>query len=102
MDISLEKTVVLMKHTGGKAAWALKKVTQKDKQGQKFLVLPNFETQLRIPIKPHHVYLGAVISYQNFEKLTLQYRMKQMWTTFHRLFHVLRANVVPVSKRLQL
>ena len=102
MDISFEKTVVLMKHTGGKAAWALRKVTHKDKQGQGFLVLPHFDEKVRVPIKPQHVYLGAVISYHNFEKLTLQYRMKQMWTTFHRLFQVLRANVVPVSKRLQL
>ena len=102
VDISFEKTVVLMKHTGGKAAWALRKVTHKDKQGQRFLVLPHFDEKLRIPIKPQHVYLGAVISYHNFEKLTLQYRVKQMWTTFHRLFQVLRANVVPVSKRLQL
>ena len=97
MDISFEKTVVLMKYTGGKAAWALRKVTHKDKHGQRFLVLPHFDEKLRIPIKSQHVYLGVVISYQNFEKLTLQYRMKQMWTTFHRLFQVLRANVVPVA-----
>ena len=51
MEISLDKTVVLMKHTGGKASWALRKVVQKDEQGR------------RIPIKPSHMYLGVVIGF---------------------------------------
>ena len=47
------------------------------------------EKPLRIPVKRSHVYLGCVISFYDFESLTLKHRMEAAKTQFSRLRGVL-------------
>ena len=54
------------------------------------------------PLVDSRKYLGAVLSYRNYEALSLKYRLQQSWIAFNRLTKALENRVLPVRLRLQL
>ena len=101
MQVSTDKTVILLALAGQ----AYNKITgpyiQKRKKDRYLkIVISTGPTQL--PIKTSHKYLGVVISYQHFERLSMQYRLQQSWQAFHRLSSFLCSKKIPLNKRLQL
>ena len=101
MEVSTAKTVVLLALTGPDAPSILRDYTVRNKHGR-FLCLRGPAGTVRLPIKTSHVYLGVKISYGHFERLTLQYRLSQAWTAFHRLSSFLKNPRLPLNQRVQL
>ena len=101
MQVSVEKTVVLL-HLGGSAA---KKAMQgRVFRGRKdtFLEARTKTGPVRIPVRKEHKYLGAIITYGRFERSTVDYRLQQAWQTFHRLHRLLTSKALPTSTRVRL
>ena len=102
LQLSLEKTVALLVLKGGAAQSQQSTVCCAVKEGQKALKVRVFQRRLRIMIKHEHVYLGAKISYRNFELCNLQYRMQVAWGTFWRLHTVLRCRSLALHTKVRL
>ena len=60
--------------------------------------------QLRTPLKAvtEHKYLGAMLSYKNFELSNLRHRLSVMWGAFWRLYHILRCQILPMHTKTRL
>ena len=101
MNISLDKTVILLAIKGRAAPQLLKTYTCY-RQSVRHLRLSCSNSVTFLPIKTSHTYLGAKIGYGLFERETAQFRMSQAWMAFHRLHPLLKHQSVPVSRRLQL
>ena len=101
MNISLDKTVILLAIKGRAAPQLLKTYTCY-RQSVRHLRLSCGNSVTFLPIKTSHTYLGAKIGYGLFERETAQFRMSQAWMAFHRLHPLLKHQSVPVSRRLQL
>ena len=101
MEVSVEKTVVLLALSGPDAPGILRDYTQRTKAGR-YLVLKHPAGTWRLPIKSSHTYLGVKIGYGLFERQSLQYRLSQSWTAFHRLNAFLCSRQLPLLKRVQL
>ena len=81
MQISAHKCQAVFTYRGTLADQVRKKYTRKAEQGSMF----RFRTGNRIfeiPMNRHTGYLGAVISYENYEDLTLTHRMQRAQTTY--------------------
>ncbi|CAE7389420.1 unnamed protein product [Symbiodinium sp. CCMP2592] len=101
LQISADKTVILMELRGLHAHKALQRYVVDMPQGKcvKFL-LDGEATYIRIVTS--HVYLGAVIGYHKFETDTLQHRMKLAKGVYSRLGNILRHRSLPLRLRLLL
>ncbi|CAE7739597.1 pol, partial [Symbiodinium sp. CCMP2592] len=97
--ISKEKTVCLLRADGVQAPNAIKKVVRKTKQGKLLKLDMNWE----MPLKKSHIYLGACISYENFESQNMQHRLQACRAAFSRLRTTLMAHrALNMHRRLQL
>ncbi|CAE7237188.1 pol [Symbiodinium sp. CCMP2592] len=97
--ISKEKTVCLLRADGVQAPNAIKKVVRKTKQGKLLKLDVNWE----MPLKKSHIYLGACISYENFESQNMQHRLQACRAAFSRLRTTLMAHrALNMHRRLQL
>ena len=66
------------------------------------LVIPTAGGDKLLPIRSEHHYLGVVISYKAFERSTMQYRIQQSWSAFHRLYRFLVSKSLPIADRPRL
>ena len=99
LKISLDKTVCLLRADGAQAPHALRKITRKTKQGK----LLRLDAAWEIPLKKFHIYLGACISYENFEKQNMLHRLQACRAAFCRLRPTLMAHrALNLHKRLAL
>ena len=100
-DLSLDKTVCLLKAEGTKVPHLLRKIVRKQtKPPGKQLIIDSTWT---LPLKPHHVYLGAMISYGSFEVQNAQHRRHAGQAAFARLRPTLMSHrALPLPRRLHL
>ena len=101
MQVSVDKTVILLAIKGAQAAALLKEATAR-KKGGRFLKVHLGSSTVMLPIKQSHTYLGAKISYYAFERVTMQHRLEQSWIAFHRLHAFLKSQQIPLQKRVAL
>ena len=79
--ISFAKTAILLRVEGHGAKTWLKKHTV-HQNGRKWLQVPQKNGHTLIQLVPHHVYLGAKLSFTHFEQQTLKRRLRIGRTTF--------------------
>ena len=101
MLVSTEKTVVLLAMKGPEAARLFADFVVR-KGNERMLRLRGPLGTLHLPIRHSHTYLGMKIGYTTFERASMQLRVSQSWTAFHRLHPFLKNNTIPLHKRLQL
>ena len=101
MDVARDKTVILLAIKGKEAAALLKTFTAR-RQGKRFLRLQHLGSQVMLPIKTTHTYLGVRIGYSTFEKATVTHRLNLSWVAFHRLHLFLKSPQIPLRKRVLL
>ncbi|CAE7375731.1 unnamed protein product [Symbiodinium necroappetens] len=100
MTISPGKSAVLIGVRGSKVGSILQKHVFKDPRKGKFLHCPTRHGTIRLPVVTQHPYLGAILSYQSMEALTLKERVRQSWSSFHRILPALRSNSVALHSRI--
>ncbi|CAE7419959.1 unnamed protein product [Symbiodinium sp. KB8] len=100
MTISPGKSAVLIGVRGSKVGSILQKHVFKDPRKGKFLHCPTCHGTIRLPVVTQHPYLGAILSYQSMEALTLKERVRQSWSSFHRILPALRSNSVALHSRI--
>ena len=101
MQVSTDKTVILLSLAGP----AYDKVTApfvQKRRKDRYLQVTTKQGPVQLPIRTSHLYLGVKISYQHFERLTMQYRLQQSWTAFHRLSRFLCSKQFSLQQRLRL
>ncbi|CAE7214910.1 unnamed protein product [Symbiodinium sp. CCMP2592] len=99
LKISVDKTVCLLRADGVQAPHALRKIIRKTKHGKLLRLDMNWE----MPLKKSHIYLGACISYENFEKQNMLHRLQACKAAFCRLRPTLMAHrALSMHKRLML
>ena len=98
MEVSLSKTVVLLAVKGTQAPKLLRTFTKRVK-GERILCIQTPQGSTQLPIRRAHDYLGIKISYYNFEKLTMQHRLRLSWVAMHRLHDLLKHRLLPLRKR---
>ena len=101
MQVSTDKTVILLALTGPSYDKVTAPYIQRRKK-ERYLKVVTRAGPVILPIKSSHVYLGVKISYRNFERQTMQYRLQQSWQAFHRLSSFLCSKRIPVQQRLRL
>ena len=80
--------------------WVKKKLFHRQKQ--RFVNLGTPNEPLQIPAQDRMVYLGVVMSYQQFELQTLQHRTQVATTQKHRLVKVLHsARIISLKHRIR-
>ena len=89
MLVSTEKTVGLLAIKGKAVPQLLRDFTTR-RNGERLLVLRGPNDTVKLPIRTHHTYLGVRIGYTTFERSTMQLRVSQAWTAFHRLHPFLK------------
>ncbi|CAE6966199.1 Pol [Symbiodinium sp. CCMP2592] len=102
MSVSDSKTVILDGLRGPAKSRLLRPYLQRSKDKGPCLRVPCLAGPLDLPFRKQHPYLGIVLSYDCFEKLSLQARIKQSWANFSRLFSLLRSKHIVPQQRLQL
>ena len=100
MTISPGKSAVLIRVRGSKVGSILQKHVFKDPRKGKFLHCATRHSTIRLPVVTQHPYLGAILSYQSMEALTLKERIRQSWSSFHRILPALRSNSVALRSRI--
>ena len=111
MKVSRTKTVVLLSLKGPLAGAALRAHVCRDPiKGRCLRVAMHDGLQslqgrthyVFLPIVAQHTYLGAKLSYNSPEALTLKERMRLSWAAFNRLLPALRSSSLTVQQRLQI
>ncbi|CAE6950667.1 unnamed protein product [Symbiodinium sp. CCMP2592] len=102
MSVSDSKTVILDGLRGPAKSRLLRPLLQHHKDKGPCLRVMCATGPLDLPFRKQHPYLGIVLSYDCFEKLSLQIRIKQSWANFSRLFSLLRSKHILPIQRLQL
>ena len=87
LHVNLSKTAILVRMARPEGRELLRRHTQKTAQGLFLSFLG--DRPLRIPIKKSHEYLGCIISFHDFEALTVQHRLAAAKNQFSRLRTVL-------------
>lgn len=91
MDVNIDKTSAILRLKGPMAAKLQKQYIMRTKQGT-FLKIPRANGQTtHVRLVTHFQYLGATISYRNFEKQTVMARIKaseKVGHQLHRWLHV--------------
>ena len=101
MQVSMDKTAVLLALAGTEAPKMLQTYTSRTPQGRVFKISHPTRT-IQLPLKQQHTYLGVIISYRSFERYTLRYRQQLAWQAFHRMRKFLANARLPLPKRVQL
>ena len=101
MEVSIDKTVILMAIKGSAATRILKQYTHRTREGR-FLSAQWQGRAFQLPIKRKHVYLGVQIGYGHFIRDTAAYRIQQSWVSFNRLRMFLKHKALPLPRRLAL
>ena len=100
LQISVDKTVVMVELRGNKAATLLRKYTIKTDKGT-FMRFQVNSRNIDIKIVTQHTYLGVCISYHKFEQETVAKRIKLAQAQFARLKSVLKCQAVALPLRLR-
>ena len=99
LTLNKEKSVCLLKLAGSQAPSLHRKLSRKTKQGRELRISERWQ----LPWKAQHVYLGACISYGNFEVENALHRAKAGKAAYVRLRGSLHAHgSLPLQKRLAL
>ncbi|CAE7790745.1 unnamed protein product [Symbiodinium sp. CCMP2592] len=99
LQVSKDKTAILLRLAGSQAAALRSKITTKV-EGKCHLMLG---PDLTLPVKSQHVYLGAIISFARFEEYTAAHRRQAGIATYHRLRqHLHSKRAWPLHKRIRL
>ena len=101
MQVSSEKTVILLALSGQSYSQDVKPFLRKTKSGR-CLRVHDGQGETLLPIKSTHTYLGVKIGFQNFGRSTLQHRLQLSWQAFHRLHTFLCTKKLAVQQRLRL
>ena len=100
MRVSTEKTVILLALAGPSYDKVTAPFVQKRRK-ERFLTVTTGKGPVQLPIEASHSY-GIKISYQHYERLTMQYRLQQSWQAFHRLSSFLCSKQLSLQQRLRL
>ncbi|CAE7196500.1 pol [Symbiodinium sp. CCMP2592] len=99
--ISRDKTVCLLKAEGVQVPHLMRKITRKRLQPKGTLLV--LDERWTLPLKRDHIYLGAVISYGNYEMLNAQHRRHAGQAAFSRMRTTLMSHrALSLDKRLHL
>ena len=101
MQVSTDRTVILLALAGP----SYDKVTApiiRRRRKDRFLRVTTKNGPVKLPIRSSHSYLGIKISYQHYERLTVQYRLQQSWRAFHRLSHFLCSKQLSLQQKFRL
>ncbi|CAE7235568.1 pol [Symbiodinium sp. CCMP2592] len=99
--ISRDKTVCLLKAEGVQVPHLMRKITRKRLQPKGTLLI--LDERWTLPLKRDHIYLGAVISYGNYEMLNAQHRRHAGQAAFSRMRTTLMSHrALSLDKRLHL
>ncbi|CAE7357226.1 unnamed protein product [Symbiodinium sp. CCMP2592] len=99
--ISRDKTVCLLKAEGVQVPHLMRKITRKRLQPKGTLLV--LDERWTLPLKRDHIYLGAVISYGNYEMLNAQHRRHAGQAAFSRMRTTLMSHrALSLDKRLRL
>ena len=101
LALSQDKTVILLATTGTSAASILQKVKRNIEQAPHLEIRVGTE-RMFFKIASSHVYLGAVITYRNFELMNLKSRLQKAWGCFWRLHHLLINRALSLKARVRL
>ena len=101
LALSQDKTVILMATTGTSVASILQKVKRIIEQTPHLEIRVGAE-RMFFKIASSHVYLGAVITYRNFELMNLKSRLQKAWGCFWRLHHLLINRALSLKARVRL
>ena len=101
MQVSTDKTVILLALAGPSYNKVTAPFVQKRRK-DRFLKVMTGNGPVQLPIKNSHSSLGIKISYQHYERLTMQYRLQQSWQAFHRLSSFLCSKQLSLQQRLRL
>ena len=92
------KTVCLIDTRGTQAKQTLRRHTFRKSKDHYWT--PGFDASVLFPLRTQQQYLGAVLSYKNFETLTLKRRLSVSSCNFVRLWRVLRNRNLQTKVRL--
>ena len=102
MQANPDKSTFLINARGHQARKWMKRWVRKDKEGQKQFHYGGAQAD-RVPLATQFMYLGAVLSYQNFELATMRHRLGVASGHRDRLKKVLHARrVLSLGHRLRL
>ena len=85
MSVSLSKTVAIFTYRGTMSGMVRKTYTKMRKNGRVLCLDDGTE----LPIVQQHVYLGAIVSYQNYEDMTVRHRLSLAKVQYDRLRRIL-------------
>ena len=106
--LSRDKTVCLLKAEGVQVPHLMRKITRKRLKPKGTLLI--LDSRWTLPLQSSHVYVGAIISYGQYEQLNAQHRkhagqvafsrlrptlMSQRALSFRKRLHLWRAIVLP-------
>ena len=83
--LSPHKSSVIIRGNGSRFDHWKKKHISTDRQGTRCLFVETSQGQTAIPIQRKCTYLGCLVSYGNFELMTLKMRLATGWHLFRRL-----------------
>ena len=101
LQVSGDKTVILLELKGKHSKKALKKYIVKTNRGR-CLRFCYADQCVGLRIVQSHIYLGVCISYKRFEQESVNHRMKIAQSSFGRLRSILTCRAVPIAQRLEL
>ena len=102
MCINPDKSTLLIKLVGTKGASWLKRHIQ-IKDGKRFFMFQHGTDFVMVPITAQSKYLGIIVSYQNFERASLNHRLKAAGLARQRLAKVLHCSKhLSMRQRLQI
>ena len=98
LKLSMDKTVILLLAQGTSAPSILSGIRRFiDKIPH--LLVPIGRVRTPLKLVQEHKYLGALLSYHNFELTNLRHRLSVMWGAYWRLQHILRSGALGLSMR---
>ena len=102
LQVECSKTQVIV--AGGSRQFKIwrKKPTRKTKDGLRLILWSEKGQAQQMPLVTSATYLGIKVSYQNFEKLTLEHRLVAANAQRARLLKVFHHKRISVKRRLQL
>ena len=101
LQVSMDKTVVLLRLAGTRCSmtWAKHTIKRKDREGHErlYIKVPTDRDLIYLPVVKEHKYMGIMATYYNFEDCTLMHRISAAKNNYARLKPFLRSR-----KRLSL
>ena len=101
LQLSMEKTVIVYTAQGTSAASIIGRYRTFIDELPHFII-PIGQARTPLKVVTEHKYLGAMLSYRNFELSNLRHRLSVMWGAFWRLFQILRCQTLPLHTKTRL